>query len=50
VAQRQQLRSVGAQAAHRPQPLFELTVVGFDAVVGIPLDVVPGMSSSSTAG
>jgi len=33
--------SVGAQPAHRAQPVFELAVVGFDPVVGIPLDVVP---------
>lgn len=32
--------SVGAQAAHRPRPVCELAVVGFDPVVGVPLDVV----------
>src|SRR6266516_7899862 len=33
--------SVGAQAAHRSQPMLELAVIGFDPVVGVALHVVP---------
>ena len=33
--------SFGGQAAHRPQPVLEPAVVRFDAVVGIPFDVMP---------
>jgi hypothetical protein len=33
--------AIRAQAAHRSQPLFEATVVGFDPVVRVLLDVVP---------
>src|SRR5919199_2529458 len=34
--------SVGLQAPHRPKPRLEASVVGLDAVVGAPLDVVEG--------
>jgi hypothetical protein len=32
---------VGRQAAHRLQPVFQLGVVSFDPVVGIPPDAMP---------
>src|SRR6266508_4161038 len=32
---------VGLQAAHRPQPSFELAVVGLDPIVGVPVGAVP---------
>jgi DNA-binding CsgD family transcriptional regulator len=36
---------VGLQTAHRPQSSFQLAVVGFDAVVRVPLGAVPGSRS-----
>ena len=32
---------VGFQAAHRSQPSFQLGVVGFDPVIGVPFDAMP---------
>jgi hypothetical protein len=30
-----------SQPAHRSQPVFQLAVIGFDRIIGIPFDVVP---------
>jgi hypothetical protein len=32
---------VRSQAAHRSEPVLELTVIGLDRIVGVPLNVMP---------
>jgi hypothetical protein len=37
-------RLVGSQAAHRSEPVFELTVISLDRIVRMPLDSTPACS------